>query len=84
MPRSLSEQILLVQSVVMGVTPEQAKAIAQFCLNAEAKGENFAVWHHSAMYFGNADRCNCFTCAEKRKKKAEAASVSVWDDWTVC
>lgn len=58
--RTAAQWVDLVRVAVRGVTDEQAVAIGAMCFDAERAGENPAVWHQSALFFGN--RCNCAVC----------------------
>ena len=61
------QQINLVKYAVGGLTQQQAEAIADLCLTAKARGDNAAVWHQSAIYFGR--KCNCMPCNPNRKTR---------------
>lgn len=47
--------------------------IASLCHEAAQRGENPAVWHHSALFYGNSASCNCHHCATARAAKTEGA-----------
>ena len=40
--------------------PNDIERIARMCLDAEEKGENFAVWHNAARFYKTP--CNCAQC----------------------
>ena len=44
--------------------PYDHYAIAQRCADAEASGNNAAVWHQSAIHFDRP--CQCFACRPAR------------------
>ena len=60
---TLDQLIELADSVLYRITREQAEAIGKAAFEAEAAGENSAIWHQSALYFGY--KCNCVPCAKK-------------------
>ena len=46
---------------IHGINDLQADAIAALSLVAEMKGENPAIWHSTATYFGT--KCPCGPCS---------------------
>lgn len=53
-----------VMGAIRGCAPVDAEAITHRILAAQARGENSAVWHHSAAHYGH--RCHCFPCERSR------------------
>jgi len=55
-----------VAGAVVHVTGEQIDAIARACFTKTEAGIGTGVWHETAAYFGNLDRCPCYPCRKAR------------------
>jgi hypothetical protein len=58
--RSAKQWSELARTAIRGLTQEQADIIGKMSFDAEAAGQNPAIWHQSALLFGH--KCNCVPC----------------------